>query len=202
MQIANGTLILCPENHKPVYGITPAEAVILFKMHFQNANGSPLGDFFIQEGEAVTIEVPEKSAEPAYFNQASGKHVDAVDAIPAKTHKRTNAEEITRLKKKYTGIVTENGIAMPAFAAAFGSAASVKLPETFAELEIGYIFKDKAEPSAFEVGQKTRAQELGGKVRVALCEIATALNVKVHSQDTKEQIINAILEAEAALVVA
>jgi len=178
-------------------GVTPAEAVILHKMHFQNANGSPLGEFFIQEGEAVTVETPEKAAEPAFFNQTLGKHIEAKAAVPAITHKRTNAEEITRLKKKYTGIIQENNVAMSAFQAAFGSSSVVKLPETFDELEIGHVFKEQSAPTKIEVGQKTRAQELGGKTRAVLCEIAAGVGLKIHAQDNREQIINAIIEAEA-----
>src|SRR5690242_13521736 len=102
-QIANGTVILSPENHQYRYGITPPEALILKELHFQFSNGSPLGqDFIIQPGEAVTIEAEAKPAEEAFFDQHRGRHIEAKAAVPAKTHPRTNAEEIQRLRRKYT----------------------------------------------------------------------------------------------------
>lgn len=75
MQKANGIVILCPENKQHVRGITPAEALIIYKLHFKNSNGSPLEGFVI-DGEAVDNGKP-----------------------------RSNAEECARLKRKYTGLV-------------------------------------------------------------------------------------------------
>jgi hypothetical protein len=195
MQIANGTVILCPENHQFKHGVTPAEALILFKMHRQNANGSPIGEFFIQPGEAQTVEVAEKPATEREWNQNTGLHTEGKPAVPAVTHKRTNAEEVARLKKKYTGVID----AQPAFIATFGGAAGVRLPETFAELEeIGHLFKEQAAPSAGDKVVLTRKLELLGKTRAALCDMAIPLSIKVHSQDSKESIVNAIVEAEEA----
>lgn len=197
MQIANGTLILCPENHQFVRGITPAEAIILYKMHRQNANGSPLGEFFIQDGEAVTVDVPEKAAQEPVYKESTGERFPAKPAVPAVTHTRTNAEEVLRLKKKYTGIITENGLALPAFQATFGNASAVKLPEKFSELdEIGHIFKEQSAPTSVENGVSNRNVELLGKTRAQVCDIASEVKVRVHASDTKEQIIGAIIEAE------
>ena len=200
MQIANGLLILCPEHQLFVRDVTPAEALILYRMHAQNANGTPLGDFFIQPGEAQTIEVPAKPAVEPAFDMATGLRSEAKPAVPAVTHKRTNAEEITRLKKKYTGMVTDptTRTAVTAFAAAFGNASAVRLPERFEELDgIGHLFREQTAPTASQSAAEARFLELGKLTRAKLCEIALPLALKIHPSDTKEQIINAIIAAQA-----
>ena len=53
MQIANGLVILSPENQQFKYGVTPAEALILYRLHKVYANGTPLGDFFIDRKSVV-----------------------------------------------------------------------------------------------------------------------------------------------------
>ncbi|MDE2100603.1 MAG: hypothetical protein KGL39_25390 [Patescibacteria group bacterium] len=197
MEIANGTLILSPENHLPIYRVTPAEVLILSKLHFKNSNGSPLGDFYIQDGEAQTVDVEARAAQEQEHNLLTGKVTPAKEFVPAVTHKRTNAEEVERLKKKYTGQISVNGQAMTAFAATFGNAAVVKLPETFAELEgISHLFKAQDAPTKSESAAKARRSELVGKLRADICTLAAGLGIKVHSQDTKEEIITAIIEAE------
>ena len=201
MQIANGLVILCPENQQYLRDVTPAEALILFALHKVNANGSPLGDFYIQPGEAVTIDVPEKAAVEQSTNLLTGRVTPAQDAVPAKTHPRTNAEEIGRLKKKYTGMVTDptTRTSVTAFVAAFGNAASPRLPERFDELEgIGHLFKEQSAPTAAQSAGEARALELGKLTRAKLCDIAAPLGIKLHPSDNKEQIINAIVEIEMA----
>ena len=207
MQTANGTVILSPENQQFKYGITPGEALILYKLHKVYANGTPLGDFFIQPGEAQTIDKEGKPAEEEYYNPATGKAIPAKAAVEPITHKRTQAEEITRLKRKYTGNITENGASVTAFVSTFGTGAGVRLPETFAEIEefIGGtpdhpIFR--ADGGQAKVAtQRARGNELAGKLRADLCDLAIKLKLRVHAQDSKEAIIQAIVaaEAEAAL---
>lgn len=204
MQIANGLLILSPENQQHKIGFTPAEVLINYHLHKTYANGSPLGDWFIQKGEALTEDAPSKAAEEAYFNQNAGKHIEAKPAIEAKTHKRTNAEEIARLKKKYTGNITRDGVARPAFEAVFGGGAGIKLPETFDEIEADVLIKFHEQPSEGETvvtrEVNTRKSDLMGKLRHDVCEIAGALGLKVHHEDTKEAIVNAILAQEQSAV--
>lgn len=202
MQIANGLVILSPENQQFKYGITPGEALVLYRLHKVYANGTPLGDFFIQPGEAVTVETEGRPAEEEYFNPVTGKTVPAKPAVPAVTHPRTQAEEIARLKRKYTGNLTEGGQTHTAFAATFGTGANVRLPETFAEIEemIGGtrehpIFQSDA-AQARMTARAARAHELASRLRSDLCDLAIGLKLKVHSQDTKECLIAAILEAE------
>ncbi|MDE2098692.1 MAG: hypothetical protein KGL39_15670 [Patescibacteria group bacterium] len=199
MQIANGTVILSPENQQVKYGITPAEALILYKLHRVYANGTPLGDLTIQPGEAVTIEAEGKPAEEAYFNQHTGRHVEAKPAVPAKTHKRTQAEEIARLKRKYTGNITEDGVSRTAFIATFGSSIGVRLPETFAEIEevTGHVFHEAGHQAAEPTEAATRRLELMGKMRADLAILAVDdYRLKVHKDDSKEAIVNGILAAE------
>jgi hypothetical protein len=203
MQTANGTVILSPENQQFKYGITPGEALILYKLHKVYANGTPLGDFFVQPGEAQTIEKEGKPAEEEYYNPATGKAIPAKAAVEPVTHKRTQTEEIARLKRKYTGNITENGVSLTAFIATFGSGAGVRLPETFAEIEefIGGtpdhpIFRAE-EGQAKVLSQRARANELAPKLRADLCDLAIKLKLRVHAQDSKESIIQAIIAAES-----
>lgn len=196
MQIANGMVILSPENQQYKYGVTPAEALILYKTHRLYSNGTPLGDLFIQEGDAITVDADEKPGEEAYFDQHRGKHVDAKPATPAVTHKRTNAEEVARLKRKYTGTIDKQ----TTFVATFGNAVGVKLPETFAEIEeiTGHIFHKPGVTLAEPSEVVSRKMHLLTKMRADLCVIAVDEHkIKVHSQDTKESIAQAILDAEA-----
>jgi hypothetical protein len=198
MQIANGMVILSPENQQFKYGVTPAEAVILYKMHNAYANGTPLGDFYIQEGEAQTIDVPEKAAQEEERNLLTGKITPAKEAVPAATHKRTQGEEIARLKKIYTGIIQDDGVAKTAFVGTFGSAVGVRIPETFAEIEdvVHITFKTQPKATKAESEANNRKNELLSKLRTELCEIAGGLKLKIHAQDTKEAIVGAIIEAE------
>jgi len=150
MQIANGMVILSPENHQFKYDLTPAEVLILHRMHRQYANGTPLADFTIQPGYAVTIERDGIAAEDEYFNQNSGRTIPAKPAIPPVKHKRTQAEEIARLKRKYTGNMSVDGAAKNAFEATFGGAIGIRLPETFDEIEeiVGIKFAHTTEAAA------------------------------------------------------
>ena len=195
-QTANGTLILSPENHQYLRGVTPPEMLILHKMHFQNANGSPLGqDWTIQAEPAQTIDAPAKPAEEAYFDQNRGRHIEAKPPVPAKTHERTYMEEVDRLKKKYTGNITSEGVAKPAFIAVFGGG-RVQLPRTFAEIasEVGIQFNQTGETADNTAAQ--RAFELGKLPRPQLCEMALALKLKIAANDSKDFIVAAIINAE------
>jgi hypothetical protein len=199
MQIANGTVILSPENQQFKYGFTPAEAMILYEMHRVYSNGTPLGDCYIQDGEALTIDSEGRPAEDEDYNPLSGKTRPPRPAVPAVTHKRTQAEEIQRLKKFYTGNITKNGVTSSAFIATFGQGVGIHLPETFAEIEeaIGVVFKKQPAASPEEKKLVSRKTELLGKLRADLCEVAVGLKLKVHAQDTKEAIVDAIIAAES-----
>lgn len=200
MQIANGTVILSPENQQVKQGITPAEALILYKLHRTNANGTPLGTFFIQKGEAMTIEQEAKAGEEEWFNQHTGRHVPAKAPIAAVSHVRTKLEEVTRLKKKYTGNITQNGAAKTAFVATFGDSINPTIPETFAEIEelTGHIFHEAGETPAGP--EDPRKVELLKMRRPDLCELAVdKYKLKVKVVDSNDDIANAILEAEEKL---
>jgi hypothetical protein len=201
MQIANGTFILSPENHQPVRGVTPAECLIFHRMHMVNANGSPLGEFFIQPGVAQTVDVPAVSDQAEYVD-VHGRVMPAKEGHAAETHDRTDEEEIERLKSRFSGNISVDGVAKTAFAATFGSEVGVRLPQTFAEIEriVGGtkdrpIFKETAESNADPKIAKRRG-ELSGKLRADLCKIANSLEIAVHAQDSKESIVAAIIEAD------
>jgi hypothetical protein len=113
MQTASGYLILSPENKQFHRGITPAQALIMRKLHYSNSQGNPLEGLVI-DGEAT---------EP----DGNGGQ-----------RPRSNGEEVARLKRFYTGIV--NG--ERAFESVFGKGTMVRLPETFDDVreELGDVF--------------------------------------------------------------
>lgn len=199
-QTANGIVILSPENHQHKTGLTPPEVLILHNLHREYANGSPLGDFFVQKGEAVTIDEPGKAAEEEYYNPSTGKTVPAKPAVAPKSHPRTNAEEVARLKRKYTGNITVGGVATPAFIAVFGSALTVKLPTTFAEIEeaVGITFHEQPAAGDALVTREIneRKDSLLKLTRPDVAAISVGMKIKVHAQDTKETIVMRIVEAE------
>lgn len=100
MQTATVTVNLSPETSHVKHGITPAEALILRKLFFKSSQGSPL----------IHLEVSGDA-------QTEGRA-------------RTNAEEIARLKMKYTGIIDGKR----AFEAVFGTNSLLRLPQTFEEV--------------------------------------------------------------------
>lgn len=157
MQIANGYVTTCPENKHMVYGITPAEAVIIKRMHNSYSNGSPLSDLVIvgeanevdQYGKPLMIgeKKPFKRIIASMDNEGNPtmKPVADFEMVYTPSLKpRTQLEEINRLRRKYVGNVTENGKSVSAWESAFGSGAIVKLPDTFDEVShvIGPVFTD------------------------------------------------------------
>ena len=129
----------------------------------------------------------------------SGTIKPAREAIPAVTHKRTQQEEIARLKKKFTGLIAgEDGRPQTAFIATFGSAAGVRLPETFEEIQeiVGIQFRSQAEESAVSANRE-RTQELAKKSRPEIAQMAIAeFGLQVHPADSKEFIIAAIINEQ------
>ncbi len=165
MEIANGFVCPTPEFQHFVHGITPAETVLIRKMHNQYSNGSPLKGLVIV-GEAKEVD---QYGKPLMFEtrrKIKGNHTQVIGGKKvviegeeevvehtASDKPRTNAEELNRLRRKYTGNVSENGRTIPAFVAAFGEGAMIKLPDTFEEVRgiIGEVFTDgrpKAEEKA------------------------------------------------------
>ena len=204
MEIAKGTIRRNPHSADVKRDLTPAEVLLLHSIHFRNAQGSPLGDDFAVYGEAVTVEVPAKPAEDETFNQITGKTTPGRPAVPAKTHKRTNAEEVTRLKNKYNNarVRLPDGSEANAFTTVFGSAIMPKLPQTFDEIEeaVGVTFpplKD-AKPVASEA--VAYRNELMGKGRAALVRMALDLKLKVDVADDTTTIVDNIIEASGETV--
>jgi hypothetical protein len=196
MQIANGIVVLHVHSQLPVSGATPAEVLILHAMHFKESNGSPLKDFFVQPGEAQTVEFEAKLAEPEYFHQGTGKTVPAVPAVPARTHQRTNREEIDRLKRKYTGVIEGK----PVFNAVFGDAKIITLPETFAEIsgDVGIEFPGQTEKIEPPDAAGLRRAELMAMKRHELVREALNLKLQVAPADSSEAIADGIIDAEKA----
>lgn len=156
MQIADGFVKTCPEMEHYIYGITPAEAVILKKMHNQYSNGTPLKGLVVV-GDAKEVDQygkPMMIGERKPFkrmiatmdngNAAFKEVADWEMAYTPSEKPRTQSEEINRLRRKYVGNVTVNGRSISAWEAAFGGGELVNLPETFKEVEhiIGPCFTD------------------------------------------------------------
>lgn len=128
----------------------------------------------------------------------------AVPAVPAKAHKRTNAEEVDRLKRKYTGLITQNGQAKTAFTAVFGDAIGIQLPQSFADIvEVtGHAAFHPADVKPAEDNSDTamRRRELQAMKRPELCALAVdTYKLKVKVADSNDDIIDGILEAEAKI---
>ncbi len=165
MQIANGFVTTCPEMSLKMYGITPAEAVILSTMHKAYSNGTPLKDLVIV-GEATEVDQygkplmigtqkPFKRTKATVEPDGSTALIQVADfetVYTPSTKPRTQVEEVNRLRRKYVGNVTVNGKTISAWEAAFGNGSMVRMPETFAEVEhiIGPVFTMAPEPAKTE----------------------------------------------------
>jgi hypothetical protein len=165
MQIANGFVTTCPEISHYVYGITPAEAVILKTMHQAYSNGTPLKQLVIV-GEATEVDQygkPLMIGEKKPFkriiasmdsdgNPTMKPVADFEMSYTPSTKPRTQAEEMNRLRRKYIGNVTVNGKTISAWEAAFGNGSMIHLPETFEEVlhVIGPVFSMAPEASKTE----------------------------------------------------
>lgn len=78
MQIADCLVILSPENHLHKRDITPAEALVLRKMHFSNSQGAPIANLALN-GEVERS----NSAEIARLKQKYTGIVEGVRAFEA-----------------------------------------------------------------------------------------------------------------------
>lgn len=199
MEIAQGSIRRNPHSIDFKRDLTPAEVLLLATIHHKNAQGSPLGDDWSVTGEAVTVDAPSVPAEDETFNPQTGKTTPGKPAIPAKTHKRTNAEEVARLRKKYVNarVRLDNGTDVEAFGSVFPGIMP-KLPQTFDEIEeaVGKVFPPlSAQPTVISDDQAYRAVLLG-KPRHALVTMALKLKLKIEVSDDNTTIVDRIIAAE------
>lgn len=199
MEIAQGTVRRNPHSIDFKRDLTPAEVLLLATIHHKNAQGSPLGDDWSVTGEAITVDSPSVPAEDESFNPQTGKTTPARPAIPAKTHKRTNAEEVNRLRKKYANarVRLENGTEAEAFASVFPGVMP-KLPQTFDEIKeaVGKVFPPlSAATKAISEAQAYRAVLLD-KPRHVLVTMALKLKLKVEVADDNTTIVDRIIAKE------
>jgi len=204
MEIAKGTVRRNPHNSDVKYNLTPAEVLMLHAIHFKNAQGSPLGDDFAVYGEAVTIESPGKPAEDETFNGITGHRTPAAPAIPAKTHKRTNSEEIARLKKKFANarVRLDNGTDVEAFGSVFGTAIMPKLPQTFDEIEdaVGMKFPPLAAARIVNSDAAEYRNVLLSKPRHAIVQFALDAKIHVSVSDDNASIVDKIIASQEPVV--
>jgi len=129
-------------------GITPAEALVLNAIHYPGVNDNSEKPQFpviispVADGVALTEDQPSVPAEEQKLNPLTGKLVPAVAAIPAKTHERTDAEELARLKRRYTQ--TLDGDPKKHIVTQLFPGISPKLPATFREIGLNVDEPEKA----------------------------------------------------------
>lgn len=202
MEIAKGTVRRNPHNSDVKYNLTPAEVMLLHAIHFKNAQGSPLGDDFAVYGEAVTIEYPSKPAEDETFNGITGHRTPGTPAVPAKTHKRTNSEEVARLKKKFANVrvLLDSGADVEAFGSVFGTAIMPKLPQTFDEIEdvVGIKFPQLSAAPVVDSEATAYRNTLLAKPRHAIVQLALDAKIHVCVTDDNASIVDKIIAAENA----
>lgn len=201
MEIATGTIRRNPHSIDVKRELTPAEVLLLATIHHKNSQGSPLGDDWAVTGEAITVEVPSIPAEDESFNPQTGKTTPAKPAVPAKTHKRTNAEEVARLRKKYVNarVRLENGTEAEAFSSVFPGIMP-KLPQTFDEIEeaVGKQFPPLSDAPKPISDAKAYRTLLLDKPRHALVTMALKLKLKIEVADDNTTIVDKIIAAENA----
>lgn len=165
MEIANGIVRLGKQTEIAKYNMTPAEAVICFKLHEGNAKGNPLADgggqstFTVQPGQAMQ-QVGSKRAK-AMRSGPDGDEVEVDISIPT-LRERTMEEEIQRLKKTYIGSIRVPGqkASVPILEACFPGVVK-NLPETFEEVERGlnlprgFFKREHAEEGYQPIGEET-----------------------------------------------
>lgn len=201
MEIAQGSIRRNPHSVNVKRDLTPAEVLILHAVHFKNAQGSPLGADFAVYGEAITVDVPAKPAEDATFNQITGHRTEAAPAVPAKTHRRTNAEEVARLKKVYANarVRQDDGSDLGAFVAIFGSSLMPKLPQTFDEIEeaVGITFPPLSEAKPAESEAAAYRAALLVKPRHEIVKLALEAKLQVGVADDNATIVDRLIAASA-----
>lgn len=201
MEIAQGSIRRNPHSIDFKRDLTPAEVLLLATIHHKNAQGSPLGDDWAVYGEAITVESPSKPAEDKTFNSVTGETTEARPAVPAKTHKRTNAEEVARLRKKFANarVRLDNGSEAEAFSAVFPGVMP-KLPQTFDEIEdaVGKQFPPLSAPDKVDSEAVAYRNLLLAKPRHALVTMALKLKLKVEVADDNTTIVDRIIAAECA----
>lgn len=204
MQTCKFSLTLHPANIMHLRGVTPAELLILHQLHFKESNGSPIGaDLQLEPGEALTVDDEGKAAQPGYFHQGSGKFVDPVEAVPPVTHKRTQREEIERLKRKYVAKIPGKKDSAGAFVDCFGTSPMVQLYEKFEEVLERIGKRDEVTgdylilPAEVEFAEDDGNQKLADKTRSEIVAIALPLKIAVRPTDSKDTIIGKILKAQA-----
>lgn len=199
MEIGQGTIRRNPHSTIFKRGVTPAEVLLLAAIHHKNAAGTPLGDDWAVTGEAVTVDSPSKPKEDATFNSVTGERVPARDAIPAKTHKRTNAEEVARLKKHYANarVRLDNGQDVGAFESVFPGIMP-KLPQTFDEIEeaVGKTFPPVSAPPVVDSEATAYRNALLALPRHAIVTMAFKHKIQVAVTDDSTTIVDKIIAAE------
>lgn len=214
VEIADGIVIVAAGNHEqPVYGVTPAEAVVLHKLHFANAKGNPLKDFKIVEGQAMTKLGQKK--EKAKRKNLEGAEVEVEISVPIE-RVRTGQEELVRLRKAYFGTVKGmDGKSAPVVNVCFPGASPI-LPTKFAEIEgnldgvsPGFFAPRLARANAPGGAAGAKDEELGtGEAEIAakrkelmehtraeLVELVEGMKITVAQDAKKAELVEAILAA-------
>ena len=157
MEIANVWLRLTKEGSDvPLKDVTPAQAMFLHILHQNNNGGLSFGEEFSKitvTGTAIVIDVPavEEVREADYVTAAQPavgevgkpgyraaippqmvKGAVLAEAVSAKTHPRTDAEELARLSRLYSGARDKKN--EPVINSVWPDKFNPKLPQTFASI--------------------------------------------------------------------
>ena len=173
MQTINCGLKLNEYHTGVATGVTPAEALVITAIHSPGVDAGQFPAIVspVLAGEAVTVDSPAVPAEEEQ-HLLGGRVIPAKDAIPAKTHPRTDAEELARLKNRYTQ--TLEGDPKKHVVSQLFPGIAPKLPATFEE--IGLKVADAPEVSKVEtrgqstigVGELAESHPLRGKKSAAV----------------------------------
>jgi hypothetical protein len=128
MQIGKATVKITPEHSQVMYDLTPADALILQRLHFVGAKGNPITEITIT-GEAVVELKPPQAATEAEYDPRGRVTKQEQPAKPGEYRKRTDAEERVLLQKFYTGVIDT----VPIFQKVFPDPTR-RLPQTFKEV--------------------------------------------------------------------
>jgi len=157
-------------------GVTPAEVLVLTAIHFPGADRGlyPVIVAPVAEGEALTIDKPDVSAQEAY-ELPGGRKVAEVEAQPAKTHPRTNIEEFDRLKRKYTATV--DGDPKKPLVGQMFPGVNPSLPQTFEEIGLKVAAPDES----------TEAPQLRGQSTTGAGEIEEGHNLRPAKKSARSE---------------
>lgn len=204
MQTANIVAVVDKFLEVPKYDVTPAEVVVLHRLHFKGSGGQPFKNFQILPDLAAT-KVGSKR-EPGTRKNAEGKDVPVEITVDI-TRVRTAKEEVDRLRRAYPGTVKDPATKATVTVVEACFPGQIKrLPLTFEELDgelagmpAGFFTEAAAEAVKAPTNGKAPAEsdakriELMGMKAEDLKDMAAKLEIDVAPNARKADIVNLLL---------